>query len=79
MNQLRQPSRQGKVGRGRGAPASLNGRCIDAAPAAPVGSSPPGEPSTVPTATTSPTLASLRAAGFPEWWTSSSPSGSNQG
>jgi len=90
MNLLRPPSSssrqgsagEGRTGQGRGAPAALATRSysVVGAPVAPDdgSSSAAGNPSRV-TATASPPLPSLQAAGLPTWWTNSSPMGSNEG
>ncbi|KAG0519380.1 hypothetical protein BDA96_09G259400 [Sorghum bicolor] len=77
MNPLRPPSsslKQSKGGQsraeqGKGAPVARFGS-VSAVGAA------PGSSSAAPT---SPTLGNLQDAGFPQWWTSSSPIGSSEG
>jgi hypothetical protein len=90
MNPLRPPSssskqiKAGKVraGQGKRASAALDARfaSVAAAPGAPADglTSSAGEP-IAHAAATSPTLASLEAAGFPAWWSSSSRLGSSEG
>lgn len=94
MNPLRPPSSsskqiragQGRAGQvrarqGKRASTALDARfgSVTAAPAAPAdgSTSASGEP-VAQAAATSPTLASLEAAGFPAWWTTSSPLGSSE-
>ncbi|KAG0527296.1 hypothetical protein BDA96_06G221600 [Sorghum bicolor] len=74
LRPLSSSSRQGKAGRGRGAPAAVAARStsVNGARVTPTdgSSSAAGNPAVV-AAAAYPPLPSLQATGFPAWWTSS--------
>jgi hypothetical protein len=85
MNPLRPPtssSRQRKTKQIRGAAPALASPSptVDRGPSAPAdGSSLATNIPVAAAAAASPTLPSLQATGFPQWWNKSSPMGSSEG